>query len=189
MLFDTGIALYLSAIYISIYNPDNIPFVIIFCILSVLLPDIDIPVEYLQRKKLSGKKLGFHQKFTHYPIIYIIPLMLILQILGQYFAILFGILILSHLIHDSVGTGWGIKWLWPINHNRYKFFANPIDASLKNIKPIVHWEPSQIESTVQKYGDDNWIKNYYLKVTLYLIIEIGIFLIGLISILIAISFC
>ena len=30
----------------------------------------------------------------------------------------------THFILDSVGAGWGIKWLWPFSNDRIKLFAN-----------------------------------------------------------------
>ena len=38
-------------------------------------------------------------------------------------AMFFGLAVFLHFVHDSVGIGWGIKWLWPFSRKAYKCFS------------------------------------------------------------------
>jgi hypothetical protein len=177
MFFDIGIALILASI--SINTCDMAPGITtLFAILAILSPDIDVPVELIQRKTLGGKKLGFHQELTHYPLIHLIISIFIFLLLGHQYSFLYLGCVLSHFIHDSIGTGWGIKWLWPIKKVRYKFFADK-DGLTNFSQPFVSWGNEELIKKVEEKGNPNWFKDLYLKPSKYLITEIIVFIIGL----------
>ena len=147
-----------------------------------LLPDADVFVELWQRRgKLGGKIQGFHRTFTHYPLMYL-PLVLAVFIkAGGFWALFLGLGALAHLLHDSVGTGWGIKWLWPFSKERYKFFADK--RGQFSTSRVVSWLPGEWEAAVSRYGDPEWFKHYYLRPSPVLIVELSFFVISLLSLL------
>lgn len=143
-----------------------------------VLPDIDFPIEWLSRGTVGGKKLGFHREITHYPLIYLPIIAMIAFLAGSFWAILLSLGLIFHFLHDSLGMGWGVKWLWPFDRRNFKFFSDKNGAW--SLNPIAAWEADELSIKVAEHGDPDWIKHYLNSRTL--LIEAAIFILAIIAI-------
>ncbi|MEK7500640.1 MAG: metal-dependent hydrolase [Patescibacteria group bacterium] len=178
MFLDIGVGIILSVIFSRWFGVELTGWLVAAGIIFALLPDADVFVELWQRRgKLGGKIQGFHRTFTHYPLMYL-PLVLAVFIMaGGFWALFLGLGALAHLLHDSVGTGWGIKWLWPFSKKRYKFFADKDGSVSANL--IVSWTPAEWKKAVFQYGDPDWFKHYYLRPSPVFIVEFLVFVLAM----------
>ncbi len=129
-----------------------------------LLPDLDFVYHYLRTSQVSAYKghIEDHRDGLHYPLLYIpIGTTLIFLLYTDAWALLFCLCSLSHFLHDSVGIGWGIKWLFPFTSKNYKFFCEK-DGKLSS-KLIVFWTQSELREMIYVKGDKNWITNLFWK--------------------------
>ena len=94
------------------------------------------------------------------------------------FLVLFTLCSIAHFIHDSIGLGWGIQWLYPFKKNYYQFFYTVNKNANKSL--VYSYKPEELDSLAEKYGDKDWFKNIYLKFHPYSIIEFLVFLISLV---------
>lgn len=177
MLLDIAAGIF-SSIFVSWFFDFEISsFLILAGIVFALLPDFDFLVEFIKHRSVGGKVIREHRELIHYPIIYIPIVVLIYFLTDIFWATLFTTGILSHFIHDSIGIGWGIKWLWPFSKKSYKLFSEK-DGSFSS-RLIVSWEPEELREVVLKYGDPNWIKNIYLRLHPVSVIEFIFFIFSL----------
>lgn len=65
-----------------------------------------------------------------------------------------------HFLHDTVGTGWGMPWLWPLTKRRFKFFATK-ENTLTLRSPFVSWSYEELPAFIVKYGRSNWKEHCY----------------------------
>lgn len=180
MLLDIGAALITLVLLSNYFGISITVFSVLLVICVFLLPDIDIFAEYLVHKQIGGKATGIHREYTHYPLLYIPFLGLIFVMFGSFWFLLLLFGVLFHFIHDSIGLGWGIKWLWPISKKSYKILHAPIDTKQdKAINLITSWNPIEHKRVIKTHGDDDWIKNYYFNLTSTLVIELGILILGI----------
>lgn len=174
MFLDIGIGILLS-IFISWYFKYKLAFLFIASgIVFSLLPDIDFLIEFLRHKSVGGKVIREHREITHYPLFYIPIVILVLFLFGKMWALFFILAVFFHFLHDSIGIGWGIKWLYPFSKKSYKFFCEKDGRLSKRF--IISWEQDELKSVVEQYGDPNWIKNIYLRPSPVFIIEFLAFL-------------
>jgi len=174
-----GLALITSVIFSKIFHIELTPTFIILNIIFNYLPDLDIPIELIQRGRLGGREHGFHREATHTPLIYIPISLLVYLIFGLQWSFIFITGIYLHVIFDSFGGGWGIKWFWPFSSNRYKLFTNKNNDKFL-LNSIAVWSKKEFKEMALKYGDDNWFKNIYLKFHTLFLIEIVILVVGLV---------
>lgn len=167
---DVGVGI-LTVIFLTKIFQKDMTFLILFAgILFSLFPDIDFL--YWIKKKDSN-----HRKFPHYPIIYLV-LFIILFFIDRFFSLLFFLPILFHLIHDSFFLGWGVKWFWPFSKKSFKFFPDKNGKITSKI--LLTWEESEEKSIKKEYGTKNWIREFYLKINFYSVLEYGTFIFALI---------
>jgi hypothetical protein len=156
---------------------------VFFCagIIFSLLPDSDF-LYHLYKRGSKDDKDHEHRDLFHYPILFIL-IGLIIGYFSVSYAFLFTLATLLHLLHDSIGIGWGIQWLWPINKNYFTFLYRyqPKHKEIFPKKLIYIHKPHEISELSKKYGDENWIKNIYFKFHPYSLIEwlVFIFAIGM----------
>ena len=161
MFLDIGFGIIISVVVSKItgHPPNNV--FIFLCIGFSLLPDIDVFPELLRRGKLGGKILDLHRELTHYPLLYAVIAPIIFYLFGLSIASAFVLCLLVHFIHDSMGGGWGIQWLYPFNKNYFKFFSNQQGSYTWS---IAKWNPQQLRVAMQTHGNDNWFKDMYLNI-------------------------
>lgn len=177
MLLDTAVGI-LLAIGVSLYFDARLtPLLLWSGIVFVLLPDIDFLIEFARHGSVGGKVIREHRNITHFPILYALVMVLIFIFFGAKWAVLLGATSIAHFLHDSIGLGWGIKWLWPFSKKAYKFFSNKKGEVSKNL--ISSWGQDELKVIVAQYGDPNWLKNNYLCLSKTLIIEMSAFLISI----------
>lgn len=180
MFLDIGVGILLAILTSKLFNLTlTIPFVIIGIVFA-LLPDIDCML--LPIKKWSSQYSHKHRDLLHYPLLYIFTGVLILLFFNKTLAVLFGLCSLMHFIHDSIGIGWGIQWLYPFSKNHYSFFNIYQPKHKEKIpKAFLHvWKDEEMDVIAEKYGDKNWFKNIYLHLHPYAIFEFLIFIIAII---------
>lgn len=145
-----------------------------------LLPDLDAVLEFIIRKgKVSGTSQTIHREWLHYPLTYIPLAVLIYLLAGPVWGVLFAACITAHFLHDSIGIGWGIKWLAPFTQNAYKLFVTDPDTSRFHV--IKTWQPKELAKVIKTHGDPDWIRNIYLRPSPTLIIETLCLLAGVIT--------
>ncbi|MEK7128996.1 MAG: metal-dependent hydrolase [Patescibacteria group bacterium] len=177
MFLDIGIGILLS-IWTSWFFYTDLTFaLIIIGIIFALLPDIDFFIEFIKHGSVGGKVIREHRELIHFPIIYIPIAILIFILYGTMWATLFSLMLCVHFLHDSIGIGWGIKWLWPFSRRSYKFFSEK-DGRFSS-RLIVSWDHKELTGVVANHGDPNWIKNIYLRLHPVSVIEFFVFIISL----------
>ena len=143
-------------------------------VLLALLPDADVFLSIFQSKR-GGKYAHEHRNFLHYPLIYLAGGGLFLWFISPRVALLFAALSFFHFLHDSIGIGWGVQWLFPFSQNYFKFFADKENNFSSRV--FVWWTPAELAAAVDRYGKDDWLERYYFHLHPVGIIEGIVFLV------------
>ncbi len=155
MFGDIGIGILLAIGISHLFQVELTWITLFLSIIFSLLPDIDMLIFVFP---FLRKIFVDHRKISHYPILYIPIIIVIFYVWGLFWAMLCGLNILIHLIHDTLWIGHGITWLWPFSNKSYKFFSQDHKAADRM----------------------HWIQAFYLRPTLVSITEYGIFIISVI---------
>ena len=153
-----------------------------------LLPDLDA-LWYLLRKKNLAKGSYEHRDALHFPLLYIPIGTAVMYAIYPEHALLFALGGLFHFIHDSIGIGWGVEWLFPFSRKHFSFFYiyRPKRAERLPWQWAYAWEHRDLAALDDKYGDADWIRNIYLKAHPYAIAEFALFLAALTAYLMLMS--
>lgn len=179
MFLDIGVGIMLS-IGISWFFQTDLTLVLIFTgIFFALLPDIDFFIEFAKHGSVGGKVIREHREIIHFPFFYAPFFVLLLVVFGVKWAILFGLCLLAHFLHDSIGIGWGIKWFWPFSQKSYKLFSEK-DGRFSS-RFFVSWDQKELTDVMADKGDPDWIKNIYLRPSPIAIIEFLGFIVSLLA--------
>lgn len=183
MPLDIGIGL-IAAFLAAPYFDISFAWLCVLSVIFALLPDLDAIVQ-LVRSRSVGKLQYDHRDLFHRPIPYILlGGLLVLLLCGWKWALLFSILSLGHFIHDSIGIGWGISWLYPFNYRYYKFFTSSFKKSNEENREevIAGWTPTEQNKIAEQHGDPDWLLNMYFRFKqpyrLNFIIEMLVFVVG-----------
>lgn len=169
MFLDIAIGIITSIFISNVYSIDLTTQLLISGIIFNLLPDLDAIISLL---KNNEKFSHYHRDLFHKPIIFIILGILIYFYLSQPLGLLFILNTLAHFVHDSIGIGWGVQWLWPFNKNHYAFFYLYSLPHKKIPRKLIYcWTHKELPDVVKEYGDEDWIRNIYFKFHPYAIIE------------------
>lgn len=144
-------------------------------VIFALLPDSDSIISWIKKGRVGGKFDHHHRDLLHLPLPYIFIGSFLVFWFGPVWLFMFIFNSLMHFLHDSFGIGWGVKWIYPFSEKSYKLFSFR--------KFIVSWTPEEREKIAEKYGDENWIRNIYLRPTVISISELLFFIASLISII------
>lgn len=155
------------------FGAEVTPLLIALCIACALLPDIDM-VAYLLRTKKSHD----HRSWTHYPSVYLPLAGLAYIFFGPLYATLFILCISLHLIHDTIGLGWGVAWLWPLTSRRFRLLS-PTGSATGGWELYRSWLPAQEAAMADAQHDPSWVRTYYLRPNAIGFIEYGAFLVAL----------
>ncbi len=126
-----------------------------------VLPDI-LDATYQEAKE--GEINDAHHLFPHYPL----PMLLIALFGGLFTGLPFWGLVtavswLAHYIHDCCEDGFGLKWFWPFNNNRYRFIRGRVGGGQYVFTPEEYKQLCDLH-----YGDlPVWLKRDYYQVTSY----------------------
>lgn len=145
-----------------------------------LLPDLDFWVELVRRGTVGGKELGAHRTLLHNPLVFLPavagcfvwggPALGTLAVLGIY----------GHFVHDSIGMGYGVRWLWPFSGNFSKLFSDReggIHYDLAHAQWTV-WTRAEVERLHREHGNDAWLREdirYHMRKLPFHLIILGFF--------------
>jgi membrane-bound metal-dependent hydrolase YbcI (DUF457 family) len=180
MFLDIGIGI-LVAIFISATFQVKLTILLLFIsIIFSLGPDLDFIFHYFKR---GDTKYDYkHRDLIHYPLLYLpIGTFLIFLLFGKIWALTFLFTSFSHFIHDSIGIGWGIKWLYPFSRKNIAFFylySKKLKKGLK--KTFLIFDDKKLPAIVAEHGDANWVQNVYYNWHRIAIVEFAVFVISLI---------
>ncbi len=147
-------------------------------IVFALLPDLDTFGELFKKGKVAAHADNphDHREGLHYPMALMVLSGAVMYLwLGSVFGIIAATSVFLHFAHDSVGTGWGIKWLWPFSRRIFKFFCEKTNKN--SLNPIVSWTPQELSVAIRKYGDPNWLPKYLRSP--FFVVEVLVLLMGL----------
>lgn len=179
MFLDIGVGILLSILMHFLFAVEVNPAFLFFGIALTLFPDIDFCIEYIKHGSVGGKFIREHRELLHFPLAYVPVIGIIFFVWGNMWATFAGLAFFSHFLHDSIGIGWGIKWLWPFSKKSYKFFSDKNGKFSSQI--LVSWNPSELQQTVTAHGDLHWIRNIYFKPSKTNILELFVFVVSLLT--------
>ena len=159
----------LAAIYFSI---PLTPTMFFGGVVFALLPDVDLIKIFFQKEGRDAGRDFKHRDLLHYPLPYLILGTALVWFLGgPLWASIFFFASLLHFLHDSIGIGWGVKWLYPFSKNSFAFFYH-YEVQRNNLpkKLMYVWSPEEVDR-LSRNGDKNWIKNIYFSLHPYSIAE------------------
>lgn len=169
MPLDIGVGILLSLIVSHIFGVEPTAVFVVCGVLFALLPDIDI-LPPLARVSYD------HRSFLHYPAVYVPFMVAIYFWAGPLWGTLFTLAIVLHFIHDTIGLGWGVAWLWPLTPRKFLF---PGEERKADFGFFMTWLPEQEPALGAKYHKPNWLQEYYLRPNAVAYIEYGMLLVGI----------
>lgn len=161
-------------------------------IIFSMSPDIDALPELLQRGKVSASAdhLRDHRTFIHYPLVTLL-LGIFASLFFGYWGTLWLVAVVLHLLNDLYGTGWGLPVFWPVSSAHYKCGSrranqlksiliakglwDELSAPEQKLHVVTHWDKSELPDYIKRFGMDDWIEHYYLKINYVSIIEYSLF--------------
>lgn len=164
-------------------------------VVCAMLPDVDAIPELVTRKKISASVVheGDHRELLHYPLAWLAVGGLLAWTYG-FFGFVFLIAVMLHFLNDLYGTGWGIAVFWPLSRRRYKLLGrrvNRMKSALvqsgdwsqlpqgeRSLRPVVSWSREELGGYIRKYGIDEWVTPYYLRLNWISGLEYALFLLA-----------
>ena len=139
------------------------PVLVGFAVACALLPDADALL-HIVRGRGFGKSAHMHRSLLHYPLLLIPGVFVLVLPFDLQLAVLASLLVTAHFVHDSIGIGWGVAWLYPFDRRLYKLLDDG---------RLIRWRTSeQVEHDAHKHGDPDWLRHTYLRPSRTLIIEL-----------------
>lgn len=181
LLGDVGLGI-LTIVYVSHQYAQNGLEVFLF-LPFIFLPDLDAVGEIQRKGHVGASSLNpyDHRDLLHKPL----PWLLVAWggvLINEFYGVLIFWLILVHFLHDSVLTGWGVSWLWPISNDRIKLFSNYRNENSCAPRDLFRiFRRHKLQGLIMQYGDDRWISHLYLRPTVVSIVEYGTFLISIVA--------
>lgn len=176
MPLDIGIGLLLGVLFRQQFSLAY-PLVLALGVVASLLPDIDYVYRLLRSKKAPDSS---HRDTLHYPLVFIPFVSACGLIYSPAAGLLFCIGAMCHFIHDSVGIGFGVKWLFPFNNNSYALYHIHLPANEDMPrKKLYTWNDTERRETMRKYRDPQWIRHVYFQFHPYGIMEYSVLLAGI----------
>ncbi len=179
MPLDIAIGIFLAMGVSRFFQMPLTGIMIVAGILFALSPDADYLI-HLARGN-SSKNAHLHRDTFHIPLVFIPLGVLLLYPFGQEWAVLFGAASFLHFVHDSIGIGWGVQWLWPFVDTHYFFLYSYRPPGRTEYLPrqwFYAWPHRDIESLAALHGDPDWIKNIYLRLHPFALVEYAAFIIA-----------
>lgn len=182
MTLDIGIGIFAAIIVSKLFSLELTPLLVGAGIGFALLPDIDFIYSLVRNGHSNHRAVARHRDIIHYPLIYLPLGALFAMPFGFQWSFLFLLASLGHFLHDSIGIGWGIPWLWPFTQKNYSFFYRYSPPGKKFPQRLIHrWERSELDRLIDEYGDPDWLRNIYFRLHPFFVVELLFFLIALIA--------
>src|SRR3989344_4668704 len=172
MLLDIGLGL-IAAMLAA--EGGDVPLTHSFALAGIayaLLPDLDA-LWYMLRKRHLRKGSYEHRDALHFPLPYIAIGSALFSAAEPGHVLLFVLASLFHFLHDSIGIGWGVEWLFPFSRKHFSFFYiyRPERGARLTRQWLYIWEHRDLAALDDEYGDADWIRNIYMKAHPYAIAE------------------
>lgn len=183
MPLDIGIGIFAAIIVSKLFTVELNPLLVGLGIGFALLPDMDFLYALARNGHGDHRAISKHRDLVHYPLIYL-PLGALLALpFGPEWSLLFLLASAGHFVHDSIGIGWGIPWLWPFTNKNYSFIYkySPVYHRTNPRKFLYIWERERIDELIDEYGDPDWFRNIYVRLHPFFIAEILFFVVALIA--------
>lgn len=180
MPLDIGVGILVSLGVSHVFGFDPNAAWIFAGVLFALLPDADAIVNAVQYRGLGHEYR--HRDLFHRPLLYIPIGVLILFPISYALAVLFVLCSLAHFVHDSIGIGWGVQWLSPINTDHFSFlylFRPKGKPSLPK-KYFYRFPHADIDALDRRFGDPDWIRHIYIELHPFAIVEIVVFVVAMV---------
>lgn len=140
----------------------SVPLTISYIVVGIVfayIPDIDLALDKHFWKTghaaaYSGNPYD-HREGLHKPLLWALLISAWGLVFGGLYPFIALVAVTLHFLHDTVGTGWGMPWLWPLTKRRFKFFATKENV-LTLQSPFVSWSYEELPSFIVKYGRSNW---------------------------------
>ncbi len=164
MPLDIGIGIIMAIVASELFRVQLNFLLVLVGVIGALAPDFDYIVHLLQGG--TSRNEQHHRELDHYPLLFV-P---IIGIIGWYlggapWSFLLAIGSLLHFIHDSIGVGWGVAWLFPFTTDAYSFFYlfQPPHKPSFSKRLVYVWRKNDIERLQRDYGDEEWLRNVYFS--------------------------
>ncbi len=119
-----------------------------------------------------------HRELLHKPSIWLLIFCVAVFFIPLEFVLIAGSATFLHFVHDSMGTGFGIMWLWPFSTDNYKFFAAK-DDPLTIRSFMTSWSREELPEVIRRHGVKEWIPLLYFRLTWVSGVEYAIFTLGI----------
>lgn len=182
MPLDIGIGIFAAIVVGKIFSLELSPLLVGLSIAFALLPDIDFLYALARNGHGNHHAISRHRDLVHYPLLYLPAGALLALPFGAEWSLLFLLASVGHFIHDSIGIGWGIPWLWPFTNRNYTFIYRYSPPGKKLPQKLVHrWERERIDELIEEYGDPDWFRNIYVRFHPFFVAEILFFITALVA--------
>lgn len=181
MPLDIGMGILLSLFVADYFSITATPVFILLGIFFALLPDIDIFWYWFGKPKLEHD----HRSFTHFPLLYIFLTPVVYIFFGPVYGTLFALCVAMHLIHDTIGMGWGIAWFAPFSYRKFRFLSQGGHGGSWEL--FRTWLPHEEAALAKHQHDPQWFTTYYLRPNLIGFVEYTVFCIALAVLLFYVS--
>ena len=168
------------------------PLLLLMSVFFALSPDIDVPLFFLWRKiqrrlRLKGT-ITSHRNILHNPLIFVPVGWICISLFSLTYASMFAVLALLHFLHDSIGIGFGVAWLYPFSKTRFSFlYQHDVWQHGLPRQLVYAWTPEKIRSTAELSKNRSWLRHIYLRLHPYSLIEHVTLLVAVILLLVGLS--
>ncbi|MDP3727016.1 MAG: metal-dependent hydrolase [bacterium] len=177
MPLDISIGIFAAMIVSRLFGMELTPLLVGLGIGFALLPDIDFLYTLARRGWRDTHAVIRHREYLHYPLVYILIGAAMAPSIGTAWAALFLLASLGHFLHDSIGLGWGVAWLWPFTDKSYTFLYRYTAPGKRLPRRFLYrWNREDMEHLIDEYRDADWLRNIYLKLHPVFAVEIAGFL-------------
>ncbi len=187
MLFDIGIGVIIGIFFHSASGVFALSSFVLLGILFSLFPDIDFLIHFLRGG--TFKEEYKHRNLLHVPLLLWPIGSTVIYFINPILVPMFLVGTLVHFLHDSIGIGWGVRWLYPFSKTHYAFIYRVRTGTfIKMPKKLLYtWTPDQVDEYAEIYHDEDWLRNIYFKWHPYALVEMTVFVVA-IAYLISYSF-
>jgi hypothetical protein len=150
-------------------------------ILFAYIPDVDWALDAHFWK--TGRVAAYaqnpydHREGLHKPLLWALGISGAGIVFGGVGPFIAFVAVMAHFLHDTVGTGWGMPWLWPLSKRRIKLFSTK-QNEIKASPVLMSWSYEELPQYITNYGRANWKEYYYGRWTAVAIGETGVAVVG-----------